>query len=306
MNISRRDLLVQGAAFTSAALVAGNPLRLHADPLGKPIGLQLYTVGDQLKADFDGTLKKVAAIGYREVESAGFQGKSPAEVKKSFDDAGLHCKSVHISIPGGIQEAASYANALGAKYLISSVLLPRPLPPGKLDISAYMTAISQLTLDDYKFISDQCNKMGEEAKKAGLQFGYHNHNFEFKPFPGGMGYDVLLKSTDPDLVKLELDCGWMKAAGHDPAAYLAKYPDRYRLLHIKDFKPLAKPSNGLADSERPAPAELGRGSIDYKPIFAAAKKTQVEQYYVEQEPPYTDMTALEAIKVNYDFLHKFD
>lgn len=113
-----------------------------------------------------------------------------------------------------------------------------------------------------------------------------------------------LKSTDPALVKFELDCGWMSAAGHSPAEYLRKYPDRYRLLHIEDFQPTDKPSLGLGPAVRPVPAELGRGHLDYGPIFAAARESQVEWYYVEQEPPFTEMTAIQAIKVNYEDLRK--
>jgi sugar phosphate isomerase/epimerase len=113
----------------------------------------------------------------------------------------------------------------------------------------------------------------------------------------------LLRETVPTLVCFELDCGWMAAAGHDPAAYLTNYPKRYRLLHIKDFQPTASPSVGLDESVRPKPAELGRGHVDYKPIFAAAKKTDVEFYYVEQEPPFTTTTAMEAIKIDFDYLH---
>lgn len=290
MDASRRQFLAQiGKTAAAGALLAGEPLRLFADPLGKPIGLQLYTVGQQLKDDFDGTLKKVAALGYRVVETAGLFGRKPAEVKKSLDDAGLKCLSMHIWSPGGIQETVPYAKELGAKYVVSSATLPRR---------------ESVSLDDYKTMAEHCNQLGQQAKQAGLQFAYHNHNFEFKPLDGGTGYDELIKSTDPELVKFELDCGWMAAAGHNPAEYLSKYPDRYRMLHIKDFKPTPQPSYSLAREERPTPAELGRGHIDYKPIFAAAAKSQVEQYFVEQEPPFTEMPALEAIKVDYDYLHR--
>ena len=295
---SRREFLIRSSEFAAAGLLAtAVPKRLFANALGKPIGLQLYTVGAQLDQDFEGTLKQIAAIGYTEVELAGAHGKKPAELKKSLDDVGLHCSSVHIG-QGGIQESITYANELGAKYVISSVLLPKPPAKG------FMEALNALTLDDYKSMAQKANEMGEQAKKAGLQFGYHNHNFEFKPHPEGTGYDTLLQSTDPELVKLELDCGWMSAAGHDPAAYLKKYPHRYRLLHIKDFKPTERPSVGLDPASRPAPAELGRGHVDYAPIFAAAKNSDVEWYFVEQEPPFKETPALEAIKIDYDYLHK--
>ena len=299
---SRREFLIRSSEFAAAGvLAAAVPKRLLANALGKPIGLQLYTVGAQLDQDFEGTLKQIAAIGYQEVELAGAHGKKAAELKKSLDDAGLHCSSVHIG-QGGIEESITYANELGSTYVISSVLLPKP--PAKRSMEGFMEALNALTLDDYKSMAQKANEMGEQAKKAGLQFGYHNHNFEFKPHPEGTGYDTLLQSTDPGLVKLELDCGWMSAAGHDPAAYLKKYPHRYRLLHIKDFKPTEKPSVSLDPALRPAPAELGRGHVDYAPIFAAAKHSDVEWYFVEQEPPFKETPALEAIKIDYDYLHK--
>ncbi len=306
MTTSRRQFLIGGGGAAAAgALLFCQPSELFGNPLGRPIGLQLYSVREQLEKDYEGTLRQVAAIGYREVEMAGFFGKKPAEIKKSLQNAGLHCGSVHIGI-GGVEEALEYATEVGAEYVISAATLPKPPSPGKFDMKVFMAQLAGLTLDDYKSIAEQCNSMGEQTKRAGLQFGYHNHNFEFKSFPGGIGYDVLLRATDPGSVKFELDCGWMVAAGRDPVTYLANYPSRYRLLHVKDFQPTAKPSVGVDETSRPKPAELGRGHIDYRPIFAAAKKTEVEWYFVEQEPPYADMTAMEATKVNYDYLHKLD
>jgi sugar phosphate isomerase/epimerase len=268
--------------------------------------LQLYTVMEQLQKDFDGTLHQVRAVGYKEVEMAGFFGKRPGEMKESLNNAGLHCRSVHIFSPGPVTDTMEYATAIGAKYVITSVLPPkrfREASRGKtLDSTAYSAMLKALTLEDYKVMAEQCNEIGERAKEAGLQLGYHNHNVEFRPLPGGTGYDNLLRLTDPNLVKLELDCGWMSSTGHNPATYITKYPHRYRLLHIKDFKLTSKPSFSTFAGEAPEPTEIGRGSIDYKPIFSAAKKAGIEQYYVEQEPPYNDMPVLDAIKVDYAYV----
>ena len=306
MKTSRRELLIGGGralAASAFALTAGNPRRLFANPLGKPIGLELYTVGAELEKDYDGTLRQIAAIGYKEVETGVSPKRKAEDVKESLQDAGLRCQALHMGF-GGIEEAIPYAKKIGATYVISSVTLPNAPEPGKFDMKSFMAQLSGLTKDDFKKIAARCNEMGEQAKKAGLQFGYHNHNFEFKPLAGGeIGYDIVLQATDPSLVKFELDCGWMAAAGHDPATYLRKYPKRYRLLHIKDFQPTASPSVGLDPSSRPTPAELGRGHVDYKPIFAAAQKADVELYYVEQEPPFTKTTAMEAIKIDYEYLH---
>ena len=279
---------------------------MFANALGKPIGLELYTVNAELDKDYDGTLKQVAAIGYTEIEAGVSPKRTAADAKKSFDAAGLKCHSLHMGF-GGIEEAIPYAQAVGAKYVISSVTFPTPPaagPDGKIDMKALFAQLSSFNLDDYKKMAARCNEMGKKAKAAGLQFGYHNHNFEFKPQAGGaIGYDILLKETDPSLVVFELDCGWMSAAGHSPAEYITKYPKRYRLLHIKDFHPTPSPSTSLAEADRPKPAELGRGHVDYKPIFAAAKKADIDFYYVEQEPPFEKTPALEAIKIDYDYLH---
>jgi sugar phosphate isomerase/epimerase len=301
---SRREFLIAGTAtLATGAFALAHPPSTLANPLGKPVGLELYTVGAELDKDYDGTLRQIAAIGYKEVETGVSPKKTAADVKKSLRDAGLRCQALHMGT-GGMEEALLYAREIGASYVISSVTLPVAPEPGKFDVKTMMAQLASLTLDDYKKIAARCNQMGVQAKKAGLQFGYHNHNFEFKPLEGGaIGYDVVLRETDTSLVKFELDCGWMAAAGHDPVAYLEKYPRRYRLLHIKDFQPTSSPSVGLDESVRPQPAELGRGHIDYKPIFAAARKTDVELYYVEQEPPFRTTPAMEAIKIDYEYLH---
>ncbi len=260
-------------------------------------------MGAELDKDYDGTLRQIVAIGYTEVETGVSPKRQAADVKRSLQAAGLRCQALHMG-PGGMEEALPYAKEIGAKYVISSVTLPRAPGSGKFDMKGFMAQLSALTLDDFKKIAARCNEMGAQAQQAGMTFGYHNHNFEFKPLDGGaIGYDIVLRETDPALVKFELDCGWMVAAGHDPVAYLTRYPKRYRLLHIKDFQPTPSPSVGLDESTRPKPAELGRGHIDYKPIFAAARKTEVELYYVEQEPPFTTASAMEAIKIDYEYLH---
>ena len=304
MKPTRREILVGGSgALATAAFAFSTPLHLFANPLGKPIGLQLYTVGAELDKDYDGTLRQIAAIGYKEVETGVSPKHKAADVKKSLQDAGLACRSLHLGL-AGMDEAVPYAHEVGANYVISSVMLPKDPEPGKVDFKAIIAQLATLSEDDFKKIAARCNDAGEKAKKAGLQFAYHNHNFEFRPLAGGkFGYDIILQETDPSLVKFELDCGWMVAAGRDPVVYLTKYPKRYRLLHIKDFHPTEKPSVSLQESERPKAAELGHGHIDYKPIFTAAAKTEVELYYVEQDPPFVTIPALEAIKIDYEYLH---
>lgn len=280
---------------------------LPANLLDKPIGLQLYTVREELGKHFTGTLKRIAAIGYKEVELADTFNKTATELHAAFSDAGLACHSAHMfDFKQTPAQFCDFAKGVGANYVVTSF---NP-PPGafaamsgeKPDFDAFLKILDAMTLEDYKRSAEIANKFGEEAKKTGLQYAYHNHNLEFKKFGGTAVYDTLLNATDPELVKMELDCGWVAAAGQDPVAYLERYPERIRLLHIKAFK-AGPPSISMGSPHRPEPTELGRGSLDYKPIFAAAKKAGAEQYYVEQEPPFTEMPAMEAITANYEFLH---
>lgn len=287
---------------------------MEANPLNLPIGLQLYTVGKEMDADPFGTLKRVAAIGYKEVELSPLSKIPAKDLRKALDDAGLKNPSGHYLLPDlqkDLQAKIDLAKEFGEEYMIATVpWVPDPsrikVDPNKDQLGFFLALIKSLTLDDWKWNAEQFNKVGEQMKKAGLQFGYHNHNFEFKSYGGTTGYDELLRLTEPALVKLELDCGWMTVAGQDPVSYLRKYPDRYRLMHIKDFHKGFTPRTSLMDKGpgAPVPTELGRGAVDYHRIFAAARNVPIRAIYVEQEPPFTEMPALEAIKVDYDYLKK--
>ncbi len=278
-----------------------------------PVGLQLYTVGKEMDADPLGTLKQVAAAGYQTVELSPIGKVPPLDLKKALDAAGLKNPSGHFLLPDLMNKLDANVDAarqLGQEYLV--VTVPWVADASRIqaqhgDPFAKMLAVlNGLTLDDWKWNAEQFNKLGERVKKAGLQLAYHNHNFEFKSYGTTTGYDEFLRLTDPGLVKLELDCGWVTVAGHDPIAYLTGYPDRYRLLHIKDFHKGFEPSTtlGAQGPHAPVPTELGRGGIDYGPVLAAARKCDIRAMYVEQEPPFTEMPALEAIKVDYEYLKK--
>jgi sugar phosphate isomerase/epimerase len=259
-------------------------------PAGLPIGLQLYSVGDDLQRDVPGTLRQVSAIGYKRVETAGFAGLTAKAFRAQLDQARLVCPSMHL--PVGNHELGPLfedAHTVGAKYVVSSAL--------------FSSESGSQTLDDYLGMADRLNDLGRKAKDAGLQYAYHNHNFEFRKLDGDrVGYDVLLKRTDPELVAFELDCGWMVAAGYSPIDYFRQYPGRYRMLHVKDFVETKVPSTSLAKDERPQGKELGRGHIDYKPILLAAAVAGIHNCYVEQEPPFIDMPALAAVKLDYQYL----
>jgi len=294
---------MQGSAAGAAVAFTGAlPQLLRAEPSGRALGIQLYTVAAELASDLPGTLQALHKFGYRFVESAGFQNLSAKDFRKALEVAGLRCPSAHLHFtaadPGPLLEDAQ---AVGAHYAVSSILIAKPWEtPG----SDFGKTLSSLTLDDFRKTAELANRIGAKAKQAGLQYVYHNHNFEFRDQGNGqIGYDLLLKGTDPELVKFELDCGWMVAAGYSPVSYFQKYPNRYRMIHVKDFLLTAKPTTNLIGADRPKGTELGKGHIDYKPIFAAAGPAGVEYFFSEQEPPIVGMTELEAAKVNYDYMH---
>jgi sugar phosphate isomerase/epimerase len=262
-----------------------------ANPLGLPIGLQLYSVAAELQADFAGTLKQVAAIGYTQVEFAGFGSRSAAEIRQAIDAAGLKGIGAHYSVSDLEPDAAkaiAYAHDLGLHYMICS--FPKIADPA---------GPPAITLDDWKWNADFFNRIGEATRKASIRFGYHNHNVDFRRFGSETGLDALIRMTDPTLVTLEMDCGWVAAAGEDPVHYLTAYPDRFRLLHVKDVRPGFPPNTNMKIET----AELGRGVLDWKRIFAAAKQAGVTRYYVELEPPHR-RAALDEVRANYDFLRR--
>jgi len=300
-NESRRRFLMRSSQVAAVAMASSwLPRPTFANPLGKPIGIQLYTVNGPMQDDPAGTLAQLGKIGFREVESAGFGKLSASQFRKLLDDAGLACPSAHLSFQLDKLDAAfADAHALGAAYAVSSML--DSLLAGTKSKAA--NGKRAMSLDEAKRTAEICNRIGEEAKRAGLQYVYHNHDLEFADQGGGaVGYDVLLRETDPGLVQFEIDCGWMVFAGHDPVGYFRKYPNRFPLIHVKDFLRSAnKPAVG--DKAAMQGAELGRGVVDYKPIFAAAQKAGLKHYFAEQEGPFARMNQLQAAQVAYDYLH---
>ena len=300
-DFRRRDFLKAGVAAATAAALS--PSLLSAHPFGFPVGIQLYTVKEQLAKDFDGTLRKVSAIGYKEVEAAGFYNKSASEFRKSIEAAGMTIPSAHYSLQellDGFDAKLAFAHELGLKYIICS--FPFVANPGRFHAEKYYEEISRgITLDDWKWNFDQFNRLAEKTKQAGIQFGYHNHNMEFRKLDGVLVYDEMLRLTDPTLVKMEMDIGWVACAGFDPVAYLEKFPQRYELFHVKDIKPGPPTTEGEGNGS----TELGHGTIDWKRVLATAKKTSAKHYFVEQEDPFTDHPVMDAIKIDYEFLSKF-
>jgi sugar phosphate isomerase/epimerase len=291
---SRRQFLIGSGLGVAALASYGLPRQARANPLGKRPGIQLYTINEAMRADPAAALKRLREIGFVEVESAGFGNLSAGQFRGLLDDAGLSCPSAHLQFDvDNLGRAFDDAHALGAAYAVSSIMRSLVLGP-----SAPKDALrTGMSLDEAKRTAELANRIGASARRAGLQFTYHNHNFEFvTEGSGAIGYDVLLKETDPQLVKFQIDCGWMVFAGRDPVGYFKQYAQRFPMIHVKDF--LAR---GGGDTDMRG-AELGRGTVDYKPIFAAGAKAGLQHYFVEQEGPFARMSPVEAAKVDYDYL----
>ena len=245
------------------------------------IGMQLYTVRRELEKDFDGTLKRVAELGYREVEFAGYFDHPPKEVRAALDRYGLNSPAGHVplaALDGDLGQIIEAAHVIGHKYVLIAWLPPE----------------ERKSLDNYKRLADLFNRAGEKFKQAGVQFAYHNHDFEFTPLDNQLPYDLLLERMDPGLVKLELDLYWIVKGGADPLKYFAKQPGRFHLLHVKDMD--STPQRYFT--------EVGRGVIDFKTIFAHARKAGVRHYFVEQDE--TPGSPFDSLRVSMDYLKRLE
>jgi sugar phosphate isomerase/epimerase len=279
----RRDFIRLSAGLVATASTAG---RLGASPLKLPIGLQLYSVRELLPKDFDGTLAKLRAAGYTEVEAAGYYGRTAAEFRHAMDEAGLRCVSTHHALGVLLKqqdELIEYGHRLGLEYLVC----PSP-------VRRDPDAKGPLTLDDWRWAAGQLNHIGEKVKAAGMIFGYHNHGPEFGSEGGVVFYDELLRLTDPNLVVFELDCGWAASAVRNPVDYLAESPKRFPLLHVKD---MVRGANGEFHS-----TVMGRGVVNYRPILRAA--TGLKHYFIEQEE--FDIDTIEAIRLDAEYMRTLD
>jgi sugar phosphate isomerase/epimerase len=282
---SRRSFLKTSGALAAAACVGSD--RLMGAPVRLPIGLQLYSVRNLLPKDFDGTLHQLAAAGYKEVEAAGYFDKTAADFGNALQKAGLKCVSTHhqlVQLKTQFDQLIEYGQALGLEYIICSWAGVHRDP----------TRTGDLNLDDWRYVADQFNEIGQKVKGAGMKFGYHNHTIEFGKENGIVFFDELLKRTDPKVVEFEMDCGWVVAAGHNPVEYLSKFPERFPMLHVKD---MVKTPDGKWRN-----VVMGKGTIDYRPIFRAA--TGLKHYFIEQEEFEGD--PITELRENADFMRKLD
>ncbi|RIV20637.1 sugar phosphate isomerase/epimerase [Fibrisoma montanum] len=276
----QRRLFLKQAGFLSAGafalsqtdLLAGAPAQTF-----KTFGVQLYSVRDVLPKDPKGIMTQLAQMGYKQFESysgpQGFLwGMSPKEIKSFLNDQGVTMVSTHFNYgaqagkPDELKKSIDMASEAGLSYLLCP----------------YIGA--QKTMDDWKRIADGFNRDGELVRKSGLKFGYHNHDYSFKPLNGQIPQEYLLANTDPKNVMFELDLCWIDVAGQDTIAHLNKYGKRYELCHIKDYTK----QNG-----KPVQNDLGKGAVDFKKTLRVAKDSGIKYFIVEQEEyPQAVMTSM--------------
>ena len=280
MSNSRRSFL-RGAALTSVALSMPFKNKLMAMAVkSKPFGLQLWSVKQALYKDTLGVLKQIASNGYKTIEGFEgdlglFWGMKHTELKKVMDDLGMNFISSHCEHTDDLKSfelKVAQASEIGMKYLIC---------PHKG---------AQPSIENYKKFADEFNTCGEIAKKHGIRFAYHNHDYSFVPMNGIMPQDVMMKNTDPAMVDFEMDLYWTRVAGIDPLAYMDKFPNRFKLVHVKD----------LVKTNTPVGHEsciIGKGTIDYKLLLPEVAKRGVQHMIVEQED-YTGTNELDAAKVD--------
>ena len=289
-NMDRRTFL----GTMSAATILGRNFAWAIDEhhINK-IGLQLYTVREVLKQDFDGTLASIAAIGYREVELGDIVDKPPKVVRDALIRHGLVAPSTHVSYknlgedwPKVIEDA----KIIGHTYIVNP----------------WIDDEVRAQPDGWKRASETFNRAGEMSKKAGIQFAYHNHWIEFIPTADGkLPYDILLEECDADLVKMQMDLCWITVGGQDPLKYFARYPGRFPMVHVKDLKKVPDPATvrggRFAGASMAEITEVGSGIIDWKRIFTHSEQAGIKHYFVEHDNPKMPM---ESARVSYEYLER--
>lgn len=283
MNHTRKQFLqLSGGALGALSLSPFiNNFLLNDEPRKlKTFGLQLYSIRDIFEKDPKGALKLIAGFGYKQLEGYErapgiFWGMKNTEFKKYVEDLGMSFISTHCEIDNGFEKKADEAAAIGMKYLI------------------YNWPFSQQPMDEYRKKAEAFNKCGEICRKAGIRFAYHNYQSSFQMVDGVFPHDLLMNETDSSLVDHQMDIYWVVAAGQDPEVWLKKYPDRFRLCHIKDR---VKGTTKIEDT-----CDLGTGSIDFPSILKTARKNGMQYYIVEQEH-YPNSTQLKSAEANAEYM----
>jgi len=281
-HVSRRRFLGGAMGAAAAGYLSRGALELSADPLGMPIGCQSWPVRDALAKDFPGTLKQLAGIGFRTLEMCSPPGYATsgfgplakmkaAEIRQAIDAAGLRCESSHFQfreLRESLDDRIAWSKEMGLTQMVLSTF---GLP-------------NTAAMADWMRAADELNKIGEQTQKAGIQLGFHNHNFEFQTIDGVLVYDKLMGQLDAKLVKMQFQVA-VVSLGYEAAMYLTKYPGRFLSLHLADWS--------AAEKKQVA---IGKGMVDWVKLFAAAKTGGVKNYFVEMD--------LDLMKASIPYLHE--
>lgn len=301
------------ATASGAASAMASAIRPTADR----VGIQLFTVRDQMTADFDGTLAKIAEIGYREVEFFSYGDRTPAQVRATLDRVGLRAPSTHAALhlgPDLEKQLAGY-QAMGHQYSAAGGPVFGRRPPGGAPRAggppgpgAGRPPAPPQTPDSVHRQIDEWNQIAAAAKPYGIKVLVHNHTMEFQPFADGRTpFDLMIAELDPERVVLELDIGWATVAGKSALDLFAKHPGRFPLWHVKDMAGLAA-LNGLTNQgERQRAAKIvpvGQGDIDYRPIFAHASQAGLQHFFVEQDTAPNSGDSIAAAKTSFEAIRK--
>ena len=293
MNYQRRNFIKLSAALgagialgpLTTGLAGCSPVAKAKSEINNDFGLQLYTLRDVLPNDPKGVLAQVASFGYKQLEGyegpkGMFWGMSNTEFKNYVDGLGMKFVASHCNINEDFERKAEQAAAIGMKYLIAPYFGP------------------QKNIDAFKRYAETLNQKGEVCKQHGLRFAYHNHDYSFKPVDGQVPQVVMMDSTNKDLVDFEMDIYWVVNAGENPTAWFQRYPDRFRLCHVKDRQ------KGVGETSKNVSVVLGTGSIDFPNILKVAAQQGVKYFIVEQEA-YEGTTPLQATKEDAQYMKSF-
>ena len=293
----RRTFIKQSAAMALGSFIFSKQASAFFKSSLPAPGIQLFTFFNVIDNDVQGTMKKIADIGYKNIESAfskkgGYYGMKPKEFSAMLKDMGLTWKSHHVL-------GAPFKMPPGTKMPTGPDGKPITIPPMRNLRDNYQELVDEAaeggveylvcantpinTMDDIKSSITVLNKTGEAAKKAGLQFAYHNHDAEFRLVEGKIPYELFLSETNADSVKMELDLAWAVKGGNDPVALFQKQPGRFPLWHVKDL-----------DKERNTILPVGEGTIDFKRIFDSASIAGMKYYFVEHDMPADPFKSITA------------
>jgi sugar phosphate isomerase/epimerase len=280
--ISRRDLLATGAA--GALAVASSRFSKALGEGANRFGVQLYVLRGLLAKDFDGTLAKVGVVGIKNVEFAGFYGRTAKEIRTSLSNAGLTASGAHCLLAtmsdDEVRRMIDFCREIGMPYMIAAVPSNKPATPSSAGKAASGNPFDHMELEDWRWSAERFNAMGARVRDAGMRFAYHNHNIEAQKYGDIVAFDEVLRLTDPAVVDNEFDIGNFIAGGGDPYPYLEKYPHRFELAHVKEWASGFTPT---VTSNFPKYAPFGQGTTDWKKLLDALSKAGVKEIFIEQD-----------------------